>query len=106
MGSMMLPTHGAHFAAAMLVEGGFGEVQEWNIAAARRFYDNGARRVGLVCGRRICFKHAKTTAGYMRRGGLLTEVRYVQAGHTHGGPVRALLREGFAWLVQDDARWE
>ncbi len=105
MGSMMLPTHSAQFAFAMLVEGGFGETQEWNIAAARRFYHNGARRVALVCGRRVCYRHATTTAGYMRRGGLQTHVAYVSAGHTHAGPVRALLRAGFAWLVQDDPRW-
>jgi predicted esterase len=106
MGSMMLPTHPARFSGAVLMEGGFGEYQEWNVATARTFHERGARRVLLVCGRDKCNDLAKATATYMRRGGLEVRLIYVRgAGHTYGGALREEVERAFPWLVEGDPRW-
>ena len=106
MGSMILPDHPAGFARAVLVEGGFGQFQEWNVATAKRFRRQGATRVLLACGRKVCLDMAETTAGYMRRGGLETKVIYVAgAGHNYGGPLFEEVRAAFRWVVEGDPRW-
>jgi len=106
MGSMVLPSHPARFARAVLWEGGFGQFQEWNIAAARRFRERGGLRVLLACGRVECLELARTTADYMRRGGLDARVVYESgAGHTHGGAIRHKVRAAFGWLTEGDSRW-
>jgi imidazolonepropionase-like amidohydrolase/predicted esterase len=106
MGSMILPDHPARFARAVLVEGGFGQYQEWNVAASRRFKNQGAERVLLACGRPVCRDLAETTASYMRRGGLEARVIYAAgAGHNYGGPLFEQVRAAFAWVVADDPRW-
>jgi len=106
MGSMILPDHPAQFARAVLVEGGFGQFQEWNVAAARRFEQQGAKRVLLACGRKVCFDMAETTASYMRRGGLETKVIYAAgAGHNYGGPLFEQVRDAFRWVTEGDPRW-
>ncbi len=106
MGSMILPDHPAGFARAVLVEGGFGQYQEWNVAAARRFQRQGAARVLLACGRKVCLDMAETTASYMRRGGLETKVIYAAgAGHNYGGPLFEQVRDAFRWVVEGDPRW-
>jgi predicted esterase len=107
MGSMILPKHTAHFARAVLVEGGFGQFQEWNIASSRRFHDNGGERVLLACGRFKCLKLARTTASYMRKGGLETRVVYgADAGHTYRDTVERELRTALSWLIEGDDRWQ
>ena len=106
MGSMVLPSHPARFARAVLWEGGFGQFQEWNIAAARRFHEQGGLRVLLACGRVECLKLARTTAAYMHRGGLDARVLYEPgAGHTHVGAIRVKVRAAFNWLTEGDSRW-
>ena len=106
MGSMVLPSHSARFARAVLMEGGFGQHQEWNIAASRRFHDHGGRRVMLACGRFKCLQLARKTAGYMRQGGLQTRVIYAEgAGHTYGGELHRRVKVAFRWLIEGDERW-
>jgi len=106
MGSLMLPQHPAAFAAAVLMEGGFGQSQEWNIASARRFYRNGGRRVLLVCGRPVCREVGRVTAGYLRRGGLQVQlIEAPGAGHHYDGALHALVAAHFDWVVADDPRW-
>ena len=106
MGSMVLPTHPAHFARAALIEGGFGQYQEWNIATARRFHAQGASRVLLGCGRAKCARLARVTASYMRQGGLEVRLVYaVGAGHTYAGPMEKKVGQAFGWLTEGDARW-
>ena len=106
MGSMVLPRHPARFARAALVEGGFGQYQEWNIAAARRFRDQGGARVLLVCGRVKCLEHARQTASYLRQGGLEAKVTYAQgAGHSYGDIMERELSSTFPWLTEGDPRW-
>lgn len=106
MGSMILPDHPAGFARAVLVEGGFGQYQEWNVAAARRFQRQGAARVLLACGRKVCLDMAETTASYMRRGGLETKVIYAAgAGHNYSGALFEQVRDAFRWVVEGDPRW-
>ena len=106
MGSMVLPRHPAHFARAALVEGGFGRYQEWNIAAAQRFHEQGGERVLLVCGRVVCLEHARTTESYLRQGGLEVQVVYARgAGHTWGDIMDRHVAAAFPWLIEGDARW-
>ncbi|MEZ4444859.1 MAG: hypothetical protein R3B72_37635 [Polyangiaceae bacterium] len=106
MGALVLPDHVVGFGRAVLVEGGVGEHQEWNVTVATRFREQGGERVLFVCGRLACYESAQTSAGYLRRGGLAVDVAYASgAGHTYAGAVGDLLRERFAWLVEGDARW-
>jgi predicted esterase len=106
MGALMLPTARVHFARVALVEGGFGQFQEWNVAAARRFREQGAARVLLACGRLACFELAQPTARFLEQGGLETRLLYEpDAGHSYLGPMQEALRAGFEWLVAGDPRW-
>jgi predicted esterase len=106
MGSMVLPTHPAKFARAVLMEGGFGQHQEWNVAASRRFHALGAERVLLACGRVPCLELARTTASYMRRAGLEAKVVYAEgAGHSYGETMQRTVKTELAWLMQGDSRW-
>ncbi len=106
MGSLMLPSHPAKFAAAIFVEGGVGEFREWNVRAARRFWQRGARRVLMLCGRESCAGFARTTAHYMRLGGLEVRVVYARgAGHTYGGAVAKAAADNLSWLLAGDPRW-
>lgn len=106
MGALILPTHEASFAQAILWEGGVGEHQEWNIRASKRFFERGGRRVILACGRSECFAAADKTAQYMRRGGLLPRIVYVPtAGHTYAGELGERVKESFSWLIEEDERW-
>jgi predicted esterase len=106
MGSLVLPRHPARFARAALVEGGFGQFQEWNIAAAQRFREQGGARVLIACGRVKCLEHARKTASYLRQGGLEAQVVYAQgAGHSYDDIMLAELVAAFPWLTEGDARW-
>lgn len=105
MGSRALPDHPARFAAAVLIEGGFGAYQEWNVASARRFRERGAKRVLIACGRVGCRKLGSTTAKYMERGGLETRLVYADVGHWFGDELYEEVRSSFAWLVAGDDRW-
>ncbi len=106
MGALLLPTHAARFARAVLWEGGVGEFQEWNIRVSERFFERGGRRVVLACGRPVCFENAQRTSGFMLRGGLATQLVYVAgAGHTYAGELGERVRDAFAWLVEGDPRW-
>lgn len=106
MGALVLPKHSARFARAVLIEGGFGQNQEWNIAGSRRFHENGARRVLLACGRVSCLETANQTAGYMRRGGLEVTVVYAEgAGHSYGAIMQQAIKGELGWLMQGDSRW-
>jgi predicted esterase len=106
MGAMMIPTHAGKFARALFVEGGFGQYQEWNIAAARRWRDNGGRRALLACGRPACFELAKESGHWLELGGIGSRVVYgAGAGHTYGGAVAEQIRDSLPWLLEGDARW-
>lgn len=106
MGSLILPTHEAKFANAVLWEGGVGEFQEWNIRTAERFFERGGRRVILACGRTVCYEAAQRTLHYMKRGGLEPRIVYVAgAGHTYGGELGERVKDAFAWLIENDDRW-
>lgn len=106
MGSLILPTHEARFARAVLWEGGVGEYQEWNIRTSERFYERGGRRVILACGRVVCREAADKTVSYMRRGGLTPRLVYEPgAGHTYAGKLGESVKQAFAWLVEGDPRW-
>ncbi len=106
MGAMILPTHSGKFARAVLVEGGFGQFQEWNIAAAQRFRENGGKRVLFACGRPVCFELAKECAHWLELGGVEARVVYgAGAGHTNAGTVEEELRGALAWLLGGDPRW-
>lgn len=106
MGSKAIVDHPVGFSRAMLIEGGYGRWHEWNVAVSRRFVAGGASRVLLVCGQAICADTARKTAGWMRLGGLEARVEHVVgAGHTYRGRVLDAVRDGFAWLSADDARW-
>lgn len=106
MGALVLPEHPARFASAALLEGGVGEFQEWNVRNARHFRERGAGRVLMVCGRAKCAEFARTTAHYMRMGGLEVRVDHARGeGHTYRGRVSGAVAESFAWLVEGDDRW-
>ncbi len=106
MGALLLANHPARFARAVLIEGGYGGFQEWNIAVARQWQHQGAQRVLMACGRLSCVQQARLTAYYFRRGGLAARILYAAgAGHTYSGNIEKQVREEFDWLVRDDARW-
>jgi predicted esterase len=106
MGALVLPRHSARFARAVLWEGGVGQYQEWNVAVAERFRDNGAERVLMACGQPKCQAAARTTAGYFERAGLEVRLVYVPgAGHTAGGRLAEEVAGAFGWLVAGDPRW-
>lgn len=105
MGSRMLPRHAASFAGAVLIEGGFGAYQEWNVASARRFHQQGAKRVLIACGRPSCRKLGQRTAKYMERGGLETRLVYANVGHWFGDALYDEVLANFAWVVEGDPRW-
>ncbi|AKT37534.1 alpha/beta hydrolase [Chondromyces crocatus] len=106
MGAMLLPGHPARFARAALVEGGDGLFQEWNIPAAQRFRAHGGERVLFACGRSRCAELARTSAFYLRRGGVEARVLHARgAGHSYGGSMATAVGEAFGWVVEGDARW-
>lgn len=105
-GAILLPNHPARFSRAALIEGGYGFFQEWNIPVSERWKKNGGDRVLLACGRLKCAEQARTTAYYMRRGGLVPRVLYVEgAGHSYGGAMEQRVKESFEWLIEGDPRW-
>ena len=107
MGAMVLPEHPLKFARSALVEGGFGQFQEWNIRSARRYRQHGGQRVLLACGRLRCMSLARKSASYMKRGGLEVKLVHAQgAGHTYRGKMESLLRQTFGWLIAGDERWQ
>jgi len=106
MGALLLPRHQAGFARAALIEGGYGMFQEWNVAAARRFHEQGGDRVVLACGRIRCLEQARITARYLERGGVRVRVLYARgAGHGYRGAMEQELRANFDWLVEGDPRF-
>ncbi|MCC6521294.1 MAG: hypothetical protein IT373_01410 [Polyangiaceae bacterium] len=106
MGALVLPSHPAHFARALLIEGGVGEHQEWNVAVAERLRAQGGVRVVLACGRYKCAQAALRTEPLLRRGGLDTELVYVgTGGHRIDGDMAPALAAAFARLVADDPRF-
>jgi predicted esterase len=106
MGALLLPQHPLRFSRAALIEGGFGFYQEWNVAAARRFAEQGGRRVLLACGRPRCVEQAEKTSRYLRMGGLGARVVHARgAGHSCGSIMERELRQAFGWLVEGDGRF-
>lgn len=106
MGALLLPAHPLRFARAVLIEGGFGGYQEWNVAVARRFAEHGGQRVLLACGRKRCAERAQKTAQYLEMGGLQARVVYARgAGHTYYGPMEREIRDAFGWIVSGDERF-
>jgi predicted esterase len=107
MGAMALPTHGARFARAVLIEGGFGEYREWDIATAKRYSENGGRRVLFVCGRLKCAELARKMARWLVLGGVEAKVAYVEGGgHSYRGPVEERIASELPWITAGDARWQ
>ncbi|MBI4701402.1 MAG: hypothetical protein HY744_09620 [Deltaproteobacteria bacterium] len=106
MGALLLPDHPARFARAALVEGGVGELAEWNVPVARRWREHGGRRVLLACGRAQCLPQARESARRLARGGVEAQVLYAAgAGHSLREPLPRLLGEAWGWLVAGDPRW-
>ncbi|MBI4950853.1 MAG: hypothetical protein HY908_02385, partial [Myxococcales bacterium] len=106
MGALVLPSHPAHFARALLIEGGVGEHQEWNVAVAEQLRLRGGVRVVLACGRYKCAQAALRTEPLLRRGGLDTELVYVgTGGHRIDGDMAPALAAAFGRLVADDPRF-
>jgi predicted esterase len=106
MGALLLPSHPAGFARAVLIEGGYGLYQEWNVAAARAFHEHGGERVVLACGRLRCLEQAQHTARQLEHGGLRVRVLYARGvGHGYGGAMEQELRANLAWLVEGDPRF-
>jgi predicted esterase len=106
MGALLLPSHSAGFARAALIEGGYGQFQEWNVAAARRFRAQGGERVLLACGRLRCLEQAQRTARYLERGGLRVRLLYApSAGHSYRGAMEQELRRALDWLLEGDSRF-
>lgn len=107
MGALLLPRHPAGFARAVLIEGGYGGFQEWNLRAARLFREHGGQAVLLACGRLQCAEQARTSAGYMQREGLEARVLHAPgAGHTYGGEVQDQVAGAFEWMVSGDHRFQ
>lgn len=106
MGALLLPHHPARFARAVLIEGGYGGFQEWNLQMARWFRERDGRSVLLACGRAQCADEAERSAGYMQREGLQARVVHAPgAGHTYGGAVWDEVARAFPWLVSGDERF-
>jgi predicted esterase len=91
------------FPTALFIEGGYKEI---DLALARRYANNGGKRVMLACGQTACpalfagAERALSTAGI--------EVQLVNAHtgrHNLDGPMMHALREAWPWLVAGDPRW-
>lgn len=104
MGALMLPPHADVFPRVILVEGGF---DEWALSSARRFSQNGGRRIAFVCGRAACKRGAEQSARWLQRSDVGAVSRYAAgAGHTYLGRVADEIAVAFWWLVEDDPRWQ
>jgi pimeloyl-ACP methyl ester carboxylesterase len=106
-GALLLPSHAARFARAVLVEGGNGEFGEWGTAPARTLERRGGERVLIACGREHCDTTATRSAEVLRRAGVAARVLYVPGvGHTYGGAMERSLRDAFDWVIAGDPRWQ
>jgi hypothetical protein len=94
----------ALFSRALFVEGGSAD---WNVALSERMRDAGLTRVAIVCGQRSCKDSADQSKVWMKRGGLDLRLDYAPgAGHTYGGAVAPLVEAAFAWLIEQDPRFD
>jgi predicted esterase len=101
MGSLGLVEHAAEFPRLILTEGGF---KEWSPKSARRFAQNGGKRVLFVCGGRGCQAEAEKSARILHKAGVETRVEYVpNGGHTDGGAVGKRLDQVFGWALEGAA---
>jgi predicted esterase len=101
MGALVLPR--LPFRAAILVEGGY---DVFTVALARGFHAAGGERVLFGCGQATCAAKARTSIGYVERGGVAARLAYAQgAGHSFGGAVMAEVAAALPWLLEGDARF-
>lgn len=98
----LLPSRGARFSRAILVEGGAG----WSNDGARAYAKAGGQRVLFACGQSGCNTRAHATAATLEKAGVRTKVTYApDQGHTYDGAVQRDIAQAFAWLVEGDARF-
>lgn len=106
MGARILGEHPAHFARAVLIEGGVGAFKEWSLWTARRFQKAGGERVLFACGNPRCAASAEATRAVLDKAGVEAKVLHVEgAGHSYGGQMEEEVRKTFSWLIEGDPRW-
>jgi predicted esterase len=106
MGARILGEHPAHFARAVLIEGGVGAFKEWSGWTAQRFQKAGGDRVLLACGGPRCAASAEATRAVLGRAGVEAKVLHVEgAGHSYGGQMEEEVRKAFSWIIEGDPRW-
>lgn len=106
MGARFLPDSGVAFRNVILVEGGMGKYQEWNLRRAQKLRKRGGRQLVLVCGRLRCATRARSTASLLRKGGIRTNVIHATGvGHTYDGAMKPYLQQAAVWLLHADDRW-
>lgn len=85
MGALALVGGELGFADLILIEGG-GE--NFTALRARRFFEEGGRRVVLACGTRSCDEHGRRALAALTGAGVrATHLSMPGAGHTYGGLV-------------------
>ncbi len=103
MGSLAIQRLAGQFSRAALVEGGFSE---WNVPVSKKFVQDGGQRILVVCGIAECQRRARTTVGYMRRGGAQAKLVYVEGGgHRYDGPIAEAVAAELEWFLGGDPRW-
>lgn len=104
MGALMIVEHADLFDRIVLVEGG---THEWNLVRAKRYRRGGGRRVLFACGQARCRDAARRSAHWLKQADLAVRVQYARgAGHTPAGGVGEKVAEAFAWLTEEDPRWQ
>jgi predicted esterase len=106
MGALLIAGHPLGFSRAVLIEGGVGAYEEWNLAAALRFKRAGGERILFACGGPRCEWRARMTAAQFDKVGVEARTLHVEgAGHSYGGQMGQEVRRVFAWVVEGDPRW-
>jgi predicted esterase len=97
MGALMIVNHARTFQSLILMEGGFAE---WSKASARKFAQNGGKRVLFACGGSGCAAKANVSASHLDDASVEARVEHATgAGHTYGGEVEKRVRNALAWVL-------
>jgi hypothetical protein len=87
----------------VLIEGG---QDAFTPELARAFAKGGGKRVLFLCGQKGCQHAANMASARLEAAGVGARVAVAPGlGHSYGGPMNAVAREHFAWVIEGDERW-
>lgn len=104
MGAMIMLRRPDRYPRAVLIEGGN---RAWSFASAKKFAQQGGKRVLFACGQWDCNQRATDAQRALSNAGVEAEIVFSKGeGHSYGGGVAERILETFDWVVQGDDRWE